>query len=31
MTAAGWVFMGISWGAIIALCGFCFARMLRGR
>jgi hypothetical protein len=24
MTALGWTFMCVSWGAIFLLCGFCF-------
>ena len=31
MTPAGWAFLALSWGAIIALCAFCCARMFRGR
>jgi hypothetical protein len=28
MTAAGWVFLGVSWGLIIGLCLFCCERMV---
>lgn len=30
MTPQGWVFLAVSWGAIIALCAFCFYRVFRG-
>jgi hypothetical protein len=29
MTAAGWIFMAISWGAIIGLFVFCIIRTLQ--
>lgn len=29
MTAAGWIFMLVSWGVIIGLFGFCLVRTLR--
>ncbi len=29
MTAAGWVFMGLSWGIIIGLAAFCVRRALK--
>ncbi len=28
MTAAGWIFLVVSWGAILALCGFCFWKVM---
>jgi len=28
MTAAGWIFLVVSWSAIIALCGFCFWKIM---
>jgi hypothetical protein len=28
MTAAGWTFLLVSWGAILALCGFCFWKIM---
>ena len=31
MTSAGWVFLALSWGSILALCAFCFSRVFRGR
>jgi len=27
MNLAGWIFMLVSWGAIIALCVFCFKKI----
>jgi hypothetical protein len=29
MTAGGVVFMIVSWGSILGLCVFCFARLLK--
>jgi hypothetical protein len=29
MTLEGWVFIVVSWTAILALCAFCLARMFR--
>ncbi len=29
MTAAGWIFMGVSIGFVVALTAFCFVRVLR--
>ena len=29
MTPQGWVFLAVSWSAIIALCAFCFNRVFR--
>jgi len=31
MHANGWLFMGLSWGGILALFGFCLYRTLRSR
>mgnify|MGYP001767003586 CR=1 FL=1 len=31
MTAAGWVFMGVSWAVLITLAAFCFRKVLRGK
>ena len=31
MTPAGWAFLAASWAAILALCGFCFFRMVGHR
>jgi|GEM_PF-852869 len=28
MTAAGWIFLLVSWSAILALCGFCFWKVM---
>ena len=27
MTVGGWVFLGVSWGLILGLCGFCFRKV----
>ena len=29
MKLSGWVFLALSWGLIIWLCGFCFREMFR--
>jgi len=29
MTLAGWIFLVVSWGAILGLTAFCFYRTLR--
>lgn len=31
MTTAGWIFLVISWAAIVALCAFCFGSIFRKR
>ena len=28
MNALGWIIMGISWGAIFLLCGYCFFKVI---
>jgi hypothetical protein len=31
MSPSGWLFMGVSWGAIIVLFGYCLSRTLGGK
>ena len=31
LTTGGLLFMVLSWGAIVALCAFCFAKILKNR
>jgi hypothetical protein len=31
MTAAGWLFMGLSWATLLVLAAFCYRRILRGK
>jgi len=31
MKPEGWLFLGLSWGFILALCAFCFLRMFQTR
>lgn len=30
MTLAGWIFLGLAWGLVLSLGGYCVARILRG-
>jgi hypothetical protein len=31
MTAAGWIFMGVSWAVLLILVIFCYRKILRGK
>jgi hypothetical protein len=31
MKPAGWIFLVLSWGVILALCAFCFRIIFRGK
>ena len=30
MTLAGWIFLGLAWGLVLSLAGYCVTRILRG-
>lgn len=29
MTFAGWIFMGLAWGLVLSLAGYCVTRILK--
>jgi len=31
MTAGGWIFFGLAWGAVLTLAAWCVVQLVRGR